>query len=349
MVKDKRLGVSLIRSCSEMTGKYIRETIDNMKKRGLTDAGYDYLNIGDLWMDTARDENGKIRPDASIFENGFDGTVRYAAENGIKLGTLTSAGTRTIHGRPGSFDREYLDAETLYGMGFRYFNHDFIYIPARFDKTILARRMGHAARIQGGDFVYAAFCDTDDFEIRAASTGADIYSVKTFSGNDSVCEPPVKTYGFSADSCLYYCGDIVVGKETSVRDIKRQLVISAMNSSPCNIDCKVEELTDEQISVLTNGDLIGILTDREVRPARKIGEGITAKFLENDRYAVALVNDSDEDRELTFYTYDFGISVTSGLKCEMTECYTKDRYTVEDSLTLTVPAKDSFVFTVDII
>ena len=98
----------------------IKETADAMLEKGLLDAGYEYLVIDDCWSERERDpESGKIVPDKIKFPNGMKAVSDYVHSKGLKFGMYSCAGTRTCADYPGSFDHEFLDAETFaeYGKG----------------------------------------------------------------------------------------------------------------------------------------------------------------------------------------------------------------------------------------
>ena len=92
----------------------IRETADAMADTGLRDAGYQYLVIDDCWSEKQRDPStGKIIPDHVRFPNGMKAVSDYVHSKGLKFGMYSCAGVRTCADYPGSFDHEFLDAQTL--------------------------------------------------------------------------------------------------------------------------------------------------------------------------------------------------------------------------------------------
>jgi alpha-galactosidase len=101
----------------------IRETADAMAANGMKKAGYQYVNIDDLWQGE-RDAEGNIQADATRFPSGIKALADYVHSKGLKLGIYSDAGTRTCGGRPGSRDHEFQDAKTYAAWGVDYLKYD---------------------------------------------------------------------------------------------------------------------------------------------------------------------------------------------------------------------------------
>lgn len=105
--------------------KKILEIADAMKKTGLLDAGYEYVNLDDCWQSSMRDENGRLQGDLSAFPNGIKSLVEKLNEKGFKAGIYSSNGTLTCEDLPASLGTERIDAETFAEWGIEYFKYDF--------------------------------------------------------------------------------------------------------------------------------------------------------------------------------------------------------------------------------
>jgi alpha-galactosidase len=101
----------------------IRETADAMATNGMKAAGYQYVNIDDMWQGE-RDTNGNITADAKRFPSGIKALADYVHSKGLKLGIYSDAGTKTCGGRPGSRDHELQDAKTYAAWGVDYLKYD---------------------------------------------------------------------------------------------------------------------------------------------------------------------------------------------------------------------------------
>lgn len=103
----------------------ILEIAEAVKKTGLADAGYVYINLDDCWHSSMRDENGRLQGDFSTFPHGIKWLVERINELGLKAGIYSSNGTLTCEGLPGSLYNEQIDAETFADWGIEYFKYDY--------------------------------------------------------------------------------------------------------------------------------------------------------------------------------------------------------------------------------
>lgn len=93
--------------------KMIFETADVMAESGLRDKGYEYLVIDDCWSLRERDENDRLVPDPGKFPHGMKAVADYVHSKGLKFGMYSCAGNMTCAGYPGSYEHEFIDAETF--------------------------------------------------------------------------------------------------------------------------------------------------------------------------------------------------------------------------------------------
>lgn len=105
--------------------KVILEIADAVKKSGLADAGYIYINLDDCWQSSMRDENGKMQGDLSTFPHGIKWLAEQVNNMGLKLGIYSSNGTLTCEDLPASLYNEKIDAETFAEWGIEYFKYDY--------------------------------------------------------------------------------------------------------------------------------------------------------------------------------------------------------------------------------
>ncbi|MEG1550726.1 MAG: alpha-galactosidase [Oscillospiraceae bacterium] len=103
----------------------IKETAVAMKKSGLLDAGYNFVNLDDCWHSSLRDENGKLQGDLTTFAHGMPALVKEINDLGFKVGIYSSNGTLTCEDLPASLGHERIDAETFVDWGIEYFKYDF--------------------------------------------------------------------------------------------------------------------------------------------------------------------------------------------------------------------------------
>ena len=96
-----------------------------MKKSGLADAGYQFVNIDDCWQSSMRDEEGKMQSDFTTFPSGIPALCKKVNDLGLKLGIYSSNGTLTCEDLPASLGHERMDAETFARWGVEYLKYDF--------------------------------------------------------------------------------------------------------------------------------------------------------------------------------------------------------------------------------
>ncbi len=96
-----------------------------MKKSGLADAGYQYVNIDDCWQSSMRDESGRMQSDFTSFPSGIPALCKKVNDLGLKLGIYSSNGSLTCEDLPASLGNERIDAETFARWGIEYFKYDF--------------------------------------------------------------------------------------------------------------------------------------------------------------------------------------------------------------------------------
>ncbi|MFF1303329.1 ricin-type beta-trefoil lectin domain protein [Streptomyces sp. NPDC058307] len=70
----------------------IKAQADALVSSGMAAAGYKYVNIDDGWWQGARDSNGRIVTDESLFPGGMKAMADYIHSKGLKAGIYTDAG-----------------------------------------------------------------------------------------------------------------------------------------------------------------------------------------------------------------------------------------------------------------
>jgi alpha-galactosidase len=107
-----------------ITDTLVRGIADAMVSTGMQAAGYQYINIDDMWQASSRDSSGNIVPDGTKFPNGMKALADYVHGKGLKLGLYSDRGTKTCAGKPGSYSYETKDAQTYASWGVDYLKYD---------------------------------------------------------------------------------------------------------------------------------------------------------------------------------------------------------------------------------
>ena len=112
----------------------IRQAADAMKRSGLINHGWSYINIDDYWqtkpeeqsdatlMGPARDAAGLILPNKRFPD--MKSLADHVHSLGLKIGLYSSPGPTTCGGCAGSWNHELADAKTYAEWGFDYLKYD---------------------------------------------------------------------------------------------------------------------------------------------------------------------------------------------------------------------------------
>lgn len=75
-----------------------------LKYEGYAEAGYEYVNIDDCWMERKRGDDGKLVPNPDLFPEGIAKLADDIHALGLKIGIYEDYGTHTCGGFPGTRD-----------------------------------------------------------------------------------------------------------------------------------------------------------------------------------------------------------------------------------------------------
>ena len=323
--------------------KIIMETADRMVELGLLESGYEYLVIDDCWSERERDpETGKIVPDKNKFPNGMKAVSDYVHSKGLKFGMYSCAGTRTCADYPGSFDHEFLDAQTFAEYGADFLKYDFCYKPSSANGPLLYRKMGMALKACGREILFSE-CNwgNDNVNTWIRSAGAHMYR-STGDINDNfrsfadIAVSQIDNLAYSAPGCYNDIDMLTIGMygkgnvgSTGCNDIdyKTQFALWCMFSAPLMLGGDLREINDTCLSLIKNKHMIRINQDIEGRPAfvvskRDSDKFVFVKLLSDNEIAVLFANLSDGKSFMPFYFEDMGIPAASGYGLEMTDVFT---------------------------
>ena len=133
----------------------IKETADAMVDTGLAAAGYNYVVIDDCWSLRERGADGRIVPDPEKFPSGMKALADYVHSKGLKFGMYSCDGPLTCAGYPGSYNNEFIDAQTFADWGVDFLKYDNCYKPEH-DGYFLYNRMSMALKSTGRDILFSA-------------------------------------------------------------------------------------------------------------------------------------------------------------------------------------------------
>ena len=325
---------------------------DALCASGLKDKGYEYVVIDDCWSLKQRDENGRLVPDPEKFPHGMKAVADYVHSKGLKFGMYSCCGTHTCAGYPGSFEHEFVDAETFASWGVDYLKYDNCYKPKHMDGEVLYKRMSLALRNCGRDIVLSA-CNWGNEDVHSwiRSSGAQLFrSTGDIQDNwESITNLAISQMGkepYTGNFCHNDMDMLVVGMHGASNDgfigskiggcsdqeYLTHFALWAIMGSPLIMGCDLRKASEETKKTLLNKDLIAINQDLEARGAYVI-KPLPDAYNENEAFilvkpladgdlAIGIFNFSDTQRELSLEFWDMGIPYAAGVSLSLHDCIT---------------------------
>ena len=297
----------------------IREIADAMATNGMKDAGYQYVNIDDLWQGE-RDADGNIQADPARFPSGIKALADYVHSKGLKLGIYSDAGTKTCGGRPGSRDHELQDAKTYAQWGVDYLKYDWcnaegLTAPEAYKKMsealraagrpvlfslcewgnskpwTWARDIGHSWRTTGD--IFAKFDGIIDHEGKYKDYGVlqilDLQDgLRTYAGPGGWNDPDM----------------LEVGNGMTVNEDRAHFTLWCMLAAPLISGNDLRHTPKETLAILTDKDIIALDQDtlgiEAFKYSAKEGVEIWFKPLARDAWGMCVLNRNTAPKEITF-------------------------------------------------
>lgn len=326
---------------SNINEELIRNTADNMVAKGFLEAGYNYLVIDDCWSEMKRDENGRIVASKEKFPNGMKAVADYVHSKGLKFGMYSCCGTRTCAGYPGSFEYEYIDAETFASWGIDFLKYDYCLRPTISEGKHLYRKMAMALRSTGRDILFSA-CNwgADNVYDWIRSSGAHMFRstgdiVDNWDSIKNLYRSQMEKGPYSGPGCFNDMDMLVVGMYgkgnvgfggCSDEEYSTHFALWCMFNSPLMIGCDINNISDSAKELLQNKDLISINQDPEGRQPylanNTNGDRHTwIKPMANGEYAIGYFNLSDNRTDVLLHFWDIGVPSLSGYGVELYDCF----------------------------
>lgn len=330
--------------------KVIMETADAMVESGLLEAGYDYLVIDDCWHCKKRDSERRLKPNPEKFPHGMKYVSDYVHSKGLKFGIYSCAGSHTCAGYPGSFEYEFIDAQTFAEWGVDFLKYDYCFRPTNATGHTLYKRMGTALANCGRDILFSA-CSwgVDDTKEWIKTTGAHIWRstpdiFDTFDSIKEIFAKQEKFQPYNGKGCFNDMDMLVVGMHgkgfaakggCTKAEYRTHFSIWALLNSPLMIGCDVRKMDDETKEILMNKDVIAInqdigghqpytLTPR-LQPFSVDHDAVVPvwfKLLDNGDYAIGMFNMDDKAHNMWFTMDDLGMNRSTGKVFELKNLWT---------------------------
>lgn len=355
----------------QINEQLIFEMADLMASQGYREAGYEYLVIDDCWSLRERGKDGRIVPDPEKFPHGMKAVADYVHSKGLKFGMYSCAGVRTCAGYPGSYDHEFVDAQTFADWGVDFLKYDFCNFPQSGNCKARYLTMSMALKATGREILFSA-CNWGMEEpgewMRAIgvhmyrSTGDIMDNFVSFtdivksqlnklcmSGNHCFNDMDMLTVGMEGK------GNVGLGKVCSYEEYRLQFVLWCLCGVPLMMGADLRTLAPEYRALMLNPALLRINQDAECRPPYIVRRDsvcipnpddaqapwthpadtafVLLRHLTDNEFALFYANLSDADAEVHCEMADMGLPVTGGVALDMTDVFSGEHLG---------PQKDSF-------
>ncbi len=319
----------------------VEAAADVISSTGLTQHGYEYVNIDDTW-EAGRDASGNIQPNAKFPD--MKALTDYVHSKGLKVGIYSSPGPKTCAEYTASYQHESQDAASYAQWGFDYLKYDWctyrLVAPAHptladYQKPYVVMR--EALDATNRDIVYSlcqygmgdvwnwgadpeikgnswrTHTDIDDVWVENEWGGRGLYAIiESMIGLSSHAGP-----GHWNDPDMLMVGYVGFGNPHPSRLTPNEQITHismwCMFSSPLLIGCDLTRLDPFTRALLTNDEAIAIDQDELGIPAQLYtttpGNGeIWVRPLSDGSQAVALFNPSLATLSMTVTWSELGLS-----------------------------------------
>ncbi|WP_033412029.1 glycoside hydrolase family 27 protein [Segetibacter koreensis] len=312
----------------------IRETADAMVSSAMTQVGFSYIVIDDIWQGGRDSSTGLLYADAKKFPSGMKALADYVHSKGLKFGIYSDAGTKTCGEMPGSFGYEKKDAKLFADWGVDFLKYDYCFCPdyvsANNDYKMAISRykaMGDALKATGrpilfsicewgprspwlwgkevGGHMWRTSYDVADIWDKPRNetspvgilTSIDVMTnLGRFSGPGGWNDPDMLVVGLNNTGFIKGggCNDI---------EYRTQMSMWCMFSAPLMLGCDIRNMNEVTKTIILNKDIIDIDQDslgkQGYRVMSKDGLEAWKKPLTGNRIAIALFNRNSSNKTIT--------------------------------------------------
>lgn len=330
-------------------------TADAMVKSGLLAAGYDRINLDDCWMASQRAANGTLQWNTTKFPDGLLWLGDYLHSRGFHFGIYEDAGTLTCGGFPGSLGYEDIDAQTFTSWGIDYLKLDGCNVPTQSAltseetyKSIYGKWHTIFSNMTNplifSESAPAYFCGeqnlTDwytvmDWVPSYGQLARHSYDIATY-GSGNTWDSILSNYGQEVLLARYqkpgYFNDpdfiIPDWPDLTIHEKKSHFALWASFSAPLIISVDVPSLSSDELTYLTNADLIAVDQDKLGLQATLVSQDgtwdVLTKSLSNGDRLLTVLNRGNSFNDYEISLSRLGIDSKNGSSCVL---QTKDLWT----------------------
>ncbi len=353
----------------------IKAQADALVSSGMAAAGYTYVNIDDGWWQGARDSDGEIVTDESLFPGGMKAMADYIHSKGLKAGIYTDAGkqgcgyyyptTRPAAPNTGSEGHYQQDMQTFQEWGFDFVKIDWCGGNAEgLDQETTYKAISAAndaaAAITGRKLVLS-FCEWGTGNpwnwgagtARMWRTSTDIIfwgnspsTANMLANFDKTLHPSSQHTGYYNDPDMLMVG---MNGFTAAQN-RTHMSLWAISGAPLLAGNNLTTMSATTASILRNSEVIAIDQDARGLQGVKVAEDtkglqVYSKVLSGTgKRAVLLLNRTSSSASITARWADMGLTTASAT--------VRDVWTATDAgsfatgYSATVPAGEAVLLTV---
>ena len=315
-----------------VTQELMQAAADSLVKLGLSDVGYEYVNIDDCWMAKER-VNGELAPAEGQFSD-MKKLGDYIHAKGLKYGIYESSGGMTCQQRAGTLLNatccEGRDAKqwATWGVDYVKFDNCFAYPPwwpvgqpqNETQRSIRYGRMRDAIASSGRDMVFSICAPPNKHDEFVGDWAADVGNswrvtgdiVPSFGDVRNMWKQGDWRAKFAAPGAWNDLDMLEIGNgDMSVAQQRSHFAWWAAFKSPLILGTNLDKLPAESLQVIKSTGVISVSQDVLGVPARCVrlvdGAPIITGPLSGGAYAVFISNNG-KDANVTLQLSDIGIT-----------------------------------------
>ncbi|UOE44015.1 NPCBM/NEW2 domain-containing protein [Agromyces larvae] len=343
-----------------LTAAALMGVADQIVEKGLDEVGYEYVVLDDCFQN-GRDANGVLQVDPIRFPNGIKPVADYVHSKGLKFGIYSVPGTKTCANlyngytpNAGSYGHEQIDAETFAAWGVDYLKYDWCYPDSSLNLTKMqafSKMRDELAKVDR-DIVYAISEYGDSAPWTWAEPVANLWRTTgdiapNWSSITSIIDRQAELHPYAGpghwndpDMLQFSNGSLTFAQN------KSHLAMWSMLAAPLFLGTDVGALSDAEVALLTNQELVDIDQDPLGEQARRVsnGEGLqvwTRELADGD-LAVALLNTTGSSA--TISTSLPALGAQEDLYVVRDVWSRTDLYNTAAAISATVPAYETAVY-----
>ncbi|KAH9848316.1 glycoside hydrolase family 27 protein [Lenzites betulinus] len=247
-----------------------------MVSLGLSDVGYEHVNIDDCYAEKNRSASGDIVPDKERFAAGMNDLTDQIHAMGLKAGIYSDSGWFTCQLYPGSYQNEARDAKTFQDWGFDYLKFDNCAIP--YDEIIregivgkyqrMANAIADLSKSSGKPPLIFSLCEWGEEQpwLWARRFGQSWRTTGDISPDWGSIANIINQNSFIAWASDFYGHNdmdiLEIGNGDLTHDeAKTHFTAWALMKSPLLIGTDLSTITDDDLAILKNEEILAISQD----------------------------------------------------------------------------------------